>query len=222
MKKVSILGCGWLGTALKEQLEKSYKVTCLSKDIGMNSMVGYYNCSTLVIAIPPSTENYLSVLEDTIFSLESNNPPQIIFLSSTSFYRNKKSVVEAESLMLQLHYPTTILRLGGLMGYDRIAGKYTAGKTLKQNAPTNYVHRNDVVNIIELLIEKNIQEKIYTTVAPIQTTKKEIFDHNAKKFGFEKTHFEDEKATGQKLSSQKLIEELGYSFEFEDVFGFWG
>jgi len=113
-----------------------------------------------------------------------------------------------------------ILRLGGLMGYDRIAGKYTAGKTT-EDAATNYVHRDDVVGIIERIIELRVKNKIFNVVAPKQSTRKEIYTQNAKKFGFEQTDFKGQKKDAKSLSSEILCDVLKYSFKKEDVREFW-
>ena len=217
-KKIAILGCGWLGKALKEKLEAlGDEVNCLCRDVNMDTLVGFYNCDALVIAVPPSDE-YLDVIEDVYFSVFLNEAiqTQMIFLSSTSFCDDKKIIVEAEELVKIKDENSVILRLGGLMGYDRIAGKYTAGETIK-DGPTNYVHRDDVVGIIETIIDQNVRNKIFNVVAPIQSTKKELFRNNSEKFGFEETHFRGEIKNAKSLSSEILCEALGYKFIKENV-----
>lgn len=132
-KKIAILGCGWVGKAVKENLEtQGYEVNCLSRDINMDTLVGFYACDVLIIAIPPSDE-YLDVIEDAYFSVALNEAiqTQVILLSSISFYDGTKIIMEAEELAKIKDENTVILRLGGLMGYDRIAGKYTTGKTVE-------------------------------------------------------------------------------------------
>jgi len=221
-KKIAILGCGWVGNALKEKLELSGdEVNCLSRDVNMDILVGFYTCDVLVIAIPPSDE-YLDVIEDIYFSLSLNEvlDTQVIFLSSISFYNYKKVIIEAEELVKIKDPNTVILRLGGLMGYDRIAGKYTAGKTVEDNS-TNYVHRDDVVGIIERVIETGMKDEIFNVVAPKQTTKKEIYIQNSKLFGFEETHFSENISKNKSFSSDLLYDVLGYSFKKEDVKDFW-
>ncbi len=221
-KKIAILGCGWVGNALKEKLESlGDEVNCLSRDINMDTLVGFYACDVLIISIPPSDE-YLDVIEDAYFSLSLNEAldTQVIFLSSTSFYDDKKLIIEAEELAKIKDPDTVILRLGGLMGYDRIAGKYTAGKTVEDGS-TNYVHRDDVVGIIERVIETRVKDKIFNVVAPKQTTKKEIYTQNSKFFGFEETHFSENSSKNKSFSSDILCDVLGYSFTKEDVKDFW-
>ncbi len=215
-KKVSILGCGWVGKAL--QVSIPYDVHCLSRDIAANKQANLYHCDVLIIAIPPR-DNYLEVLEQALTCIAKNT--QVILLSSISFYDGKALVVEAETLLQSLDEAVTILRLGGLMGYDRIAGKYTAGKVLTADSRTNYVHRDDVVGIIERIISQDVRGEVFDVVAPLQSTKKTIFTHNAKKFGFEETEFLGGDERGKDLSPTKLCEVLGYVFKKPDVMAFW-
>lgn len=217
-RKVSILGCGWVGKCLYQQLLPHYSVHCLSKDIEQNDRLHKYDVDVLVIAIPPKS-NYLEVIEKTLEKINQNS--YVILLSSISFYKDKLLVVQAEKFVQERASDFVILRLGGLMGYDRIAGKYTAGKTVDVNSVTNYVHRDDVVSIIECVIMKPIVSQIFDVVAPIQSTQKEVYSQNMKKFGFQETIFLDEKAVGKRLTPLKLIEQTGYVFKKESVLQFW-
>lgn len=217
-RKVSILGCGWVGQALKFKLKDRYEVTCLSHDIEANDKAAYYDCDVLVIAIPPR-DNYLEVLRQTLEKIATSR--QVILLSSISFYDRKPLVIEAEVLLSKLHERVVILRLGGLMGYERIAGKYTAGKILEGNSGTNYVHRDDVIGILENVIAKRLNTGVYDVVAPKQTSKKDIFIQNAKKFGFEDTLFKDGVLSFKELSPERICDTLDYSFIKPDVKTFW-
>jgi len=222
IKKIAILGCGWVGRALEEKLLlDGHSVQCLSRDIRVDRQSGYYVCDVLVIAIPPS-DIYLDVLEEVFFSLSlhTNKSTQIIFLSSISFYTKKKYIVEAEALVKLKDPDTVILRLGGLMGYDRIADKYTVGKTL-DDSPTNYVHRDDVLGIIMCVIRQGTKNKTFDVVAPIQTTKKVIFAQNTQQYDFAMTYFSDKSSTSKPYSSQELRDTLGYTFIKKDVKNFW-
>ncbi len=225
---LSILGCGWLGNAIKETFEaKDNTVYCLTHDIGMNHFCQMYDCSVFIFAIPPTSKDYLEVIEETIYCFDKEKMPFIIFISSISYYDNNPLVVEAEKLLkdtLATHTLDTkmvILRLGGLMGYDRIAGKYSAGKILEGNSSTNYVHRDDVIGIIENLISQRLTAGVYDVVAPIQSTKKEIFTQNARKFGFKKTTFKDVTLSSKTLSPKRISDKLSYSFKKPDVKEFW-
>jgi nucleoside-diphosphate-sugar epimerase len=219
-KNISILGCGWIGTVVRKKLESmGHEVNCLSRDIGMNAVAQLYACDVLLIAIPPSSE-YLEVLDDTLFYLDAKIDTQVIFLSSISFYEENNSIIEAEKLVETAKDDAVILRLGGLMGYDRIAGKYTIHHTIEDSV-TQYVHRDDVVEIISEIIKKDIRKKIFDVVAPIQSTKKEIFSQNAEQFHFGATYFSGQKSVHKIISSNDLCETLGYQFQKEDVKNFW-
>lgn len=218
MKKVSILGCGWVGKVLKDTLEVDYEVVCLSRDIVYNHQAKMYACDSLVIAIPPR-DNYLEVLKETLEKVAVDT--QVVFVSSISFYDGKTLVVEAEKLVQSMHEKAVILRLGGLMGYERIAGRYTAGKSMAYDSRTNYVHRDDVVAIICTIINCKIINDMFDVVAPVQSTKKVIFDQNAKRFGFEQTRFLNGYNEVKRLDPSKLIKILDYEFIRKDVNKFW-
>jgi hypothetical protein len=217
-KTISILGCGWVGKALSEHLKPYYTVHCLGKDISANARAKKYQCNVLVVGIPPRG-NYVEVLEQTLSKIDCRT--QVILLSSISFYDGKSSVVEGENVIQTLHENTVILRLGGLMGYDRIAGKYTAGKVLTADSRTNYIHRDDVLGIITSLIKYEVINEVFDAVAPIQSTKKKIFSQNAHVFGFEETEFLGGDEVGKRLNPTKLCNTLGYVFLKKDVHEFW-
>ncbi|WP_122892994.1 Rossmann-fold NAD(P)-binding domain-containing protein [Arcobacter peruensis] len=221
-KKIAILGCGWVGNALKTKMEEQgHEVNCLCRDINMDSLVGFYNCDALIIAVQPSDE-YLDVIEDVYFSVSLNEAinTQMILLSSLSFYDNDKLIADAEELAKIKDENTVILRLGELMGYDRIAGENTADKMINDST-TNYVHRDDVIGVIETIIDKNVRDKIFNVVAPIQSTKKEIFTQNSKKFNFKEPSFSNIIDKNNSYSSDILCDVLGYKFQKENVQDFW-
>jgi nucleoside-diphosphate-sugar epimerase len=230
---VAILGCGWIGKALAKRLEKTYflKASVQSDssftklDVENKYILNrenrfrkkeFYETNTLIISLPPR-ENYLENLKEIVSQIKSDT--QLILLSSTSVYPQTEGVVverdtdsiimpnlmlEAERL-LKFFFPSVlILRLGGLMGYGRVAGKYTASKSVVYDSPVNYVHRDDVVNVIIDCIEKEMRENTLNVVAPIGESKKEIYDFNALKYGFEKTHFKSLELKGKRVSSKKL------------------
>ncbi len=217
-KSVSILGCGWLGAALAEYLSDRYNVQCLSRDIEADAALGKYVCDVLVIGIPPKGD-HLKSIKQALTNLQRDT--QIIHLSSVSYYKNKKEVIAAEELVLSLRDDAVVLRLGGLMGYDRIAGRWSAGKRWPVDEVANYIHRDDVIRVIDLLIHQNTRGKIYDLTAPISHHKSQIFAANSKKFGFEKTIFESDKIEGKHYSPDRFIDDSGYKFVHPDMLEFW-
>jgi hypothetical protein len=217
-KTLSILGCGWTGKVLQVHLQERYQVHCLSRDMAANRAAGYYDCDVLVIAVPPRGE-YLAVLEETLLLLPEG--AQVILLSSISYYDGKELVVAGEELVRGLWSDAVVLRLGGLMGDDRIAGRYTAGKTLPYDSMSNYVHRADVVGVISVLIVQGVRAEVLDLVAPVQHPKSEIFAANATRFGFERTGFDSLELRGKRISAGAWVERLGYAFVYPDVYDFW-
>jgi nucleoside-diphosphate-sugar epimerase len=216
---VSILGCGWLGNALADTLRPHYTVRCLGRDQANDAEQGLYRCDTLVIGIPPR-EGHLHTIQTALEQIAPDT--HVIFLSSTSYYDNKPAIIKAETLTRTLWPDAAILRLGGLMGYDRIAGRYTAGTTLPHDAMSRYIHRDDAVGITAKIIEHNTRSVTWDALAPIQHPKSRIFEQNAKRFGFEPTRFESTKiAERPDINADALIEVLGYRFVYPDAGEFW-
>jgi len=245
---ISIFGCGWVGKALAQHLQpkhikasvqslESFETLQIQDKYLLNKDNNYfhkdfYNSDVLIIAIPPRGE-YLETLKQVLHYTAKKT--QIILLSSSSVYPQTQGTVkeadtqnikepslmlEAELLVKKIREDVLILRLAGLMGYNRISGKYTAGKRVKYNAPVNLIHRDDVTEIIHQLIEKQIKNEIFNLVAPEHPSKKELYQHNAKKFGFEATTFENDENKGKIVSSQKLIDYLDYKFIYPNPLSF--
>ncbi len=170
--KISIIGCGWYGSQLAEELLTRHIVMGTSRDLkklinlqppGLHAFEICYpktpqqellTCEALVLNIPPQ--------ESHLDWFQSWNLPQnihLIFISSTSIYGDHQgSVTEltppvpdssgGQILLKQeewvRHLPThTIIRFGGLLGKERHPGKYLSGK---QDLP----HGNWPVNLIHL------------------------------------------------------------------------
>ena len=249
IKRVSIFGCGWVGKALLEELRHDYEVHCsVENQSSYDALEGekrfllsadnlyekiFYDVDVLVIAIPPRGE-YLETLTQLLSFLPSNR--QLILLSSTSVYTQTKGVVieydtqeieeptlmlQAERLVASLRSDVVILRLGGLMGYDRVAGKYTAGKTKAHDVPVNYIHRDDVVSVIKLCIEHDIRAEVFNVVAPLHPKQSEIYALNAKAFGWENTYFESDELRAKVVSSEKLVAYFNYQFVEANPLKFW-
>jgi len=207
-----------LGSALKAHLKPNYKTLCITKEIEANIRHNAYRCDMCVIGIPPRGD-HLAQLRQHLAQLSAQT--HIVFLSSISYYSGKQAVIDAERLLKASFPDAVILRLGGLMGYDRIAGKYSAGKTVASNTMTRYIHRDDAVGIICHIIRMGVHRLTLDLIAPVQRDKKSLYDHNAKRFGFARTHFLSEEITHNPLPSSALSSILDYHFKRPDVLTFW-
>lgn len=250
MRSIAIFGCGWVGKALLPILTPDYRLKAsvrtgesfeklpLQEKFLLNEENNYfhadfYQSDLIIIAIPPRGA-YLDTIQTVLSYIDKST--QIILLSSTSVYDQSEGIVDENSdkdvknisLMLKTerylqknHLNVLILRLGGLMGYDRVAGKYSAGKTFKYDAFVNYIHRDDVVAIIKMFIDKKISSDVVNVVAPQHPSKREIFIKNSHAFGFAKIHFTHNETRSKQVSSKKLKERYHYKFLKENPLNFW-
>ncbi|GAB3333005.1 SDR family oxidoreductase [Larkinella ripae] len=169
------------------------------------------------------------------------NIPYTIYVSSTSIYPdlNREVVeedvvqpaqslapafIEAEQTVLGLGN-STVLRFGGLLGYNRIPGRYVAGKQgLTTGAvPVNYIHRDDGVQIIKSFLEKPQPGQTFNVVAPEHPTREAVYRKNCDDFGFETPTFAEppEPAPFKLVSPEKLIRTIGYAFQYADPLAFY-
>ncbi len=199
----------------------------------------------LIINIPPQTDVYghdahAAQIRHFTYPLIFSYV-KIIYISSTSVYpENRQTATETsvvtegnamvkaekvvlEEIALENGLPrATVLRCGGLMGYNRIPGKYVAGKTVATgNVPVNFVHRDDVVRIIYEIIRQEKWGETYNIVAPRHPARREIYARNVQEFGYAPPMYDDSQTPGYKLvSSAKVSRELGYEFLFPDPVSF--
>jgi len=190
-----------------------------------DSLEAFLKCDYLVIALPPSKfKDYISFLKMICSSKNFVSISHTIFISSSSVYESNdgeydessiintptsKIVYEAEQAIDKSI--TTIFRCAGLMGENRIAGKYFAGKMVEdKNAPVNYVHQTDVVLAIIFALEKNLQG-VYNLCAPNHPTKEQVYRQNALKYGFEVPVFKNEMNRDRIIKGEKIC---AYGFEY--------
>ena len=166
---------------------------------------------------------------------------KILFISSTSVYGNVNRIVtEAddlkpetssaqalakveELLMGQTAIEVTILRMGGLVGLKRPAGRFLAGKTDIRNglAPVNMVHQEDCISVITSIIEQEKWGTIYNVCSDEHPSKKDFYTHQALKQGFElPTFLEEDTFDYKEVSNYKVKKELNYRFKFPDPMGY--
>ena len=261
MKKVSIVGCGWLGLPLGKYLSaqgyivkgsttKTEKLEILQANgiepflLKLNPQLecGYVDnlldTNILVINIPPKisfqkTDAHVEQIANLLKAVEHSPIEKIIYVSSTSVYpelnrevveedvltpesSTSPTMVKAENLLKSFGKPLTILRCGGLMGYDRIPAKYFSGwKGLTTGEiPVNYVHRDDVIQIIGTILAKEIWEDTFNIVSPVHPLRKDIYAKNCQELGFEIPEFVVPKDAQpfKIISPKKWLDTSGYDF----------
>ncbi|RAI95041.1 NAD-dependent epimerase/dehydratase family protein [Algoriphagus yeomjeoni] len=204
-----------------------------------------FTSEVLVINIPPKSRTtdgkfYLEQMKYLRTMVDQAGIEKIIFVSSTGVYPNDsrtESYLEAEevteantgNITLLKGEKTfkdanelTIVRFGGLMGDDRIPGKYVAGKeNVAGHTRVNYIHKSDAVRMLAWIIEKELWGKIYNGVAPIHSLRKDIYERNVLDLGFEPPKSYENALEGDtRLISGRKILETGFEFEYPDPIDF--
>ena len=226
-KNVSIVGCGWVGKPLSQALSDTFDLECYSRETTSDDSM-FWQSDTIIIAIN-TKDNYLQTLQK-IATLASPSS-KIILMSSISVYREfdtevDESVVisqiglqkEAEELMQELRDNLIILRLGGLMGEDRISGKWKSVSTFT-DGEVNYIHRDDVINITKKILESDVKKGIFNLVAPLHPLRSQVHKKNSEAFSLELGVFEGK--TSRVVLSQKIVKELNYTFLYPNPLEFW-
>ncbi len=116
--------------------------------------------------------------------------------------------VAGEKEMKALFSQLNILRLGGLMGDDRLLGKY---KVTEIDNCVNHIHFMDICRIVQILITRKVQSSVYNVTAPSHPSKRAVIN--------EQLSVRDAYLPapgGKMVVSQKLIDEFGYQFLYPD------
>lgn len=256
-KRISILGCGWLGFPLAQQLKRNGFVvkgstTNLNKkellekediqafllELTSESLIGqdlesFFDTDVLVISIPPKRKEqhlYLSKIKKLDSYLSAI--PLIIFTSSTSVYPSINREIIEEDLKpdkasgheikkvedyLMKMTKTCVLRLSGLIGESRHAGRFFDGKINIPNglSPVNLVCQEDVVNIMEKVIEQSI-EGIFNVCMTEHPSRKEFYSQATKHYKGIAPIFLEELKDFKKINGEKILREINYQMKYSD------
>ena len=271
MKKVSIIGLGWLGEAVALLLQRngylvlgsstrSEKVELL-RGKGLDAIhfaldpdpkgTAYYrlfDSEILIVTLPPRSrhgdgEAYLKQLASLRTLVANSAVKQVIFISSTGIYPNENKEVpyteeeqltesnagnsilyRAEQLMKESpSYALTVLRMGGLMGADRIPGSYFSGKEeVVGHTRVNFIHQLDAARMIAWVLDQGLWNQTFNGVAPEHPLRREVYVKNTRALGIlpPVSYLEaaDEKV-GRWISSEK-ISSTGFRFDFPNPLDF--
>lgn len=269
---ISILGCGWLGLPLAEQLRDnghSIKGSTtspdkeallkgkniqphlirLEPDLNADTDPGFWDADLLILNIPPgrSRDNvetfHVRQIQAVIEQLKESSIAEVIFISSTSVYPEKPDIVgeedtkpgeavrdtgnallKAEKLLLnQSSFDTTVVRFGGLYGYERHPVTHLAGRTnlSKGNAPVNLIHQDDCIGIIQAIIESDISNTIFNGVSDGHPPKKMYYPAVAESKGLTPPEYrKDEDKDYKVVSNLKLKHMLDYEFKYPNPMDF--
>lgn len=266
MNKISILGCGWLGSKIatyligkgnlvngsttKPQYDNFFErnqihhyIINIQETLEASLIdADFFNCDVLIISLTPSRREsdegfFVNQVQVCASLAKKFNIKQVIFISSTSIYGDTAQIAteeselnptlasgislkEAENILRHTtEFNTTILRLGGLIGYDRnpvetVSKQKTTGSLY---VPVNLVHADDVVLIIEKLIEKNSYNEIFNAVADHHPLRIQYYQKAYELTGKSPKPFESGQNLGFKIiDNTKIKKALSYEFKLNN------
>ena len=195
-----------------------------------NEFEKFLNSEVLIIAIPSKS---IADFKNLIFHIENSKIKTILFISSTSVYPNSNSIVTEEHLIYKTplseiellfktntNFKSTILRFGGLIGYDRKPGNFFKnGKAINYpDAFVNLIHRDDCIQIIKEIIAKNIWDKTLNACADTHPKKRDFYAKEFKKEGRNNPTFNELASNEYKIiNSDQLKSILNYNFIYSDL-----
>ena len=277
-KRISILGCGWLGFRLAKRLLElditsqikgsttSDSKLVLFKNAGVEGYVfdlnptfsaedsvlqSFLNTDSLVISIPPKLSQHesgfhLAQIRSIVSFVKKSSVKEIIYISSTGVYPDLNRVVNEEDVIspeqsaspefvwaentlstLRTDFPEmkiSVLRLGGIIGYERIPGKYVKGKKdmTTGSLPVNYIHPDDAVQIMSSMLQNGLHNETFNIVAPQHPTRREVYEATCAQFGWESPTFieQEPKPNFKIISGRKLSELYDYDFKYPNPLKF--
>lgn len=248
MKKIGIIGYGWLGARIAASVSDQYtlfattttdeKAEALNAQ-GIHAIVANFpdhqlsipyiqweaieNLDVLIITIPVSEKSCcVSSLYNRIQNLTSfigNFKGQMFLMSSTGVYpdmdkeftEDEVSIdkISGERMVRNIYPQVNILRLGGLMGDNRLLKNYNIRNL---DFAVNHIHYKDIAGIILKMIENGTEKCLYNVTAPLHPSKAQVI--NAQK-NIENGE-EPKGIKGKKVLSSKLVSELEYIFQYPD------
>ncbi|MCQ9639261.1 hypothetical protein MP478_07635 [Chryseobacterium sp. WG14] len=247
MKKIGIIGYGWLGERMATAMSDRYRIyaTTTTQDKadelnakGFHAVVAHFmdyqlaepypeweeiqNLDVLIITIPVSGRSCcVSSLYNRIQNLSlfiGDFKGQMFLMSSTGVYPDVPEEVTEEDVpvekvsgerLVRNTYPqVNILRLGGLMGDDRLLKNYTVSNP---DFAVNHIHYADSCRVISEMIEKGTKGKLYNVTAPMHPSKNQVIQAQKNLPDTEAGEIQ-----GKKVMSSKLISELDFVFQYPD------
>lgn len=204
-----------------------------------------FEAELVIINIPPKRRSNPATFHPEQIKylkslLEQAGVNKVIYTSSTSTYPDANQSInedfalnaentgnitmyQAEKLLLDSPvFQTSIIRFGGLLGVDRVPGRYFSGKdNVDGQLPANYIHQADAVRMIAHLIEKGLWGKVYNGVCPSHPAKREIYEQNALDLGFAppRTYKENQQSPWKIVDSEAILS-TGFEFLYQSPLDF--
>jgi nucleoside-diphosphate-sugar epimerase len=215
----------------------------LDPEVNGDDIVAFLQSDILIVNIPPArrddiVEYHIEQFSSLIDALGQSPVRSVLLVSSTSVYPalnrevTEEDAVDPESLagqalllveemlMQESGFQTTVLRFGGLVGYDRNSAKYLASmaEISHPDQPMNLVHRDDCVKIITEIIRLEQWGEVFNACSPVHPLRKDYYGRAAEAAGIKLPPLGSfaEPAPCKLVNSDKLINALHYHFLYAD------
>ncbi|WP_294329444.1 hypothetical protein [uncultured Chryseobacterium sp.] len=248
MKKVGIIGYGWLGARIATAMSDQYEIYATATTVekadelntkGISAVVANFpdhqltepysrwqaleGIDVLIVTIPISEKSCcVSSLYNRIQNLSAfigDFKGQLFLMSSTGVYPDTEKEftedevsidkISGERMVRNIYPQVNILRLGGLMGDNRLLKNYNIRNL---DFAVNHIHYKDIAGIILKMIKNGTEKCLYNVTAPLHPSKAQVI--NAQK-NIENGE-EPKGIKGKKVLSSKLVSELEYIFQYPD------
>lgn len=235
---------------LKEKGIEAYLLR-LNPGVECDDCRSFWESEVLVLNIPPGRgrDNLIDFhtrqIQSIIDALKLSSVKHLLFVSSTSVYPEQPGLVEeddakegkagrtsgnallkAEAMFRkESAFKTTVVRFGGLYGYDRNPAKFLAGrkKLDRAKAPVNLIHRDDCVRILSQIIEEGIWGETFNAVSDGHPPRKMYYTAAAEKMGLQAPSFDRDEGEDYKVvSNRRLKNRLKYTFKYPNPMNFAG
>jgi nucleoside-diphosphate-sugar epimerase len=197
----------------------------------------FWQASTLLITVPPqrgqSEGEQLAQYGQLSERARASGVRRVLYVSSTSVYADDelrateevppaptkpggRIVYQLEELLRQEPaFQTTVLRFGGLIGYDRLpdSAAAIARRSRAIDTPMNVVHRDDCVRIISEIVRQQAWGEVFNACADAHPTRRAYYAAAARARGFALPDLGPVEPQPYKVvSSEKLKAALHYDF----------
>ena len=219
----------------KVEILKSKGIISFIIDIGKReyNFPDFLDTEVLIISIPSKKIEDFKYL---INQIEASDIKKVIFISSTSVYPFTNQMVTEDTPIKQtslseiellfksnLIFNSTIIRFGGLFGYDRKPGKFIQiDKKIKNpEGYVNLIHRDDCIQIIESIIQNDIWNETFNACADTHPKRKDFYKNEIIKIGRTEPLIDKKSENKFKIvSSEKMKTMLNYSFKYSDLLNY--
>ena len=175
-------------------------------------------------------------IEGLIGAMCAGQVRRVVFASSTSVYgvgrviesdatlkpsltASGRALLRAENALQQESaFTTTVLRYGGLYGYERRPGRFLMGRKVSGGrCAVNLVHRDDAVGVAVHVIEQGIDDEVFNVCADRHPTRKAFYKQAAQWLGCAPPEFTGDDDRADKIVlNDKLRAQLAYEFAHPD------